>query len=282
VKHQFRDCLKLALLLLIFGIVDLEFIVCLLYYNKSFFYFYNLIIYAQASFFEFMQNSPTKMPFKRRKSRKRRRKTRSSNKINSVVIRGPSAFPDRVFVRLKYTNSIAVSGTTLISSIFSGNDLTKPDFQSTTQLCRGYNEWMDIYSRFKVHKSTIRVEALNLDSLNADLVVVPNRAVPTIIDTEDAREQPYAKSKRISNSTGSRSAVSTYNSMKTKTIYGTRFIDLDFAGSVSTSPPQSYEWYVYVQNLVNDAGTINLDLSVTITYFVELFSRKFIARSTTD
>lgn len=225
------------------------------------------------------------MPFKRkRKSRRPRRRRRgnkrSSNRINSIVIRGPSAFPDRVFVRLKYTNSIAISTTSLIASRFAGNSVQRPDYQVTTQKCRGFLEWMAIYSNYKVHKSSIRVQVLNLDpSLTLDCVVLSDRGTPSFIDTEDAREQPYAKSKRISPLSGNTSSVSIFNSMKTKTIFGSRWIDDDYTGTRTTNPSSNWDWYVYVQNLVNDVGTVNCDISVSLTYFVEFTRRQFIPRS---
>ncbi len=215
----------------------------------------------------------------RRKRRTRRRKS-SHNKINSVIIRGPSAFPDRVYVRLKYTNSLAISISALNFLEFSGNGVNQPDDQATAERPRGFNEWMAIYARYKCHKSSISVQILNLDALTLDAVVVPSVLAPTgVIDTEDVREQPYARSRRLTGASGSISGVTIFNSMKTKTMYGTRFIDREFTGAISTKPSQQWNWRIYTQNLTNDVGTTNLDVSVSITYFIELSQRHFIQRS---
>lgn len=223
------------------------------------------------------------MPFRRKRSNKRRRRKgrkRSTNRIHSVVIRGPSAFPDRVYVRLKYTNSIAISATALVRTKFSGNSLFRPDFTATTQMPRGFDQWMAVYNLYKVHKSTIRAEVLNLaPALTLDAVLLPAKSDPTLVDTEDAREQPYARSKRLSALSGNKGAVSLFNSMKTKVIYGTRFINDDYSAGPTGNPNPEWQWYLYIQNLVDDMGTVNCDISISLTYYVELFRRKFIPRS---
>jgi len=224
------------------------------------------------------------MPFSRKRKRKRRRSSKrgpSSNRLHSLVVRGPSAFPDKMFVRLKYSSSFAISTSALTSQIFSGNSVDEPDKALTSQRPRGYDQWMSIYGRYVVHKSSIRVQVLNLDpALTLDCVILPNDGVASFVDTEDAREQPYAKSRRISPLSGSNSAISMFNSMKTKTIMGQRTLqDLTYSAQQGFNPGQEWEWYVYLQNLVNDTGVVNCDISVSLTYYCEFFRRKFIPRS---
>lgn len=218
---------------------------------------------------------------KRRLRRKRRyKRKRNRRNIRSVIVRGPSAFPDKVYVRLRYTNSIALAFAGLNDIVFSGNNLESPDLQAATEQPRGFREWMSVYDKFKVHKSSIVIDVLNLDnSLAFDSVVVPHIiASPTITDTEDAREQPYAKSKRIA-PRGSGSYKTIRNNMKTKVIYGHKFIDDDYAGNVSTPPLNQWFWTFYYQNLVNDVGATNCDVSFAVTYYCEFFAREFIPRS---
>lgn len=238
-------------------------------------------------FFTTSHNYNSVMPsrHRRRKRRpRRRRRGMSSLQLNSVIVRGPSAFPDRVFVRLKYTNSIAISTSALSELEFGGNTLNRPDFQSVNEKCRGYFEWMNLYSEFTVHKSSIRVQVLNLDpALTLDCVLLPNAGTdnPSFVDTEDAREQPYAKSRRISPLSGNTSSISLFNSFTTKVIFGTRRLESsEYSGEIATFPIRRWSWFVYIQNLVNDVGTVNCDTSITMTYFVEFSRRKFIARST--
>lgn len=215
-----------------------------------------------------------------RRTKRRRRRRRSKRQINTVVIRGPAIFPDRVFVRLKYTNSFAVSTSALNTTRMSGNSLHRPDYQALSQQVRGFDQWMAIYGRYKVHKSTIRVQVINLGAAaNIDAVVLPDRGNPSFIDTEDAREQPYAKSKRLSPLSGPTGAISIFNGMKTRTIYGTKVDYIDFSADAASNPPQEWDWYVYLQNLTNDSGVVNCDVSVSMMYYVELNQRNFIPRS---
>jgi len=213
---------------------------------------------------------------------RRRRRRKSSNRIHSVVIRGPSAFPDRVFVRLKYSNSFRLTGTGLNTLTFSGNAMNRPDLQQPTQLCRGLREWMNIYDTVKVHKSNISVDCHNQHNVaTTDCVVLPfNEVAPSFVDTEDAREQPYAKSRRAGSRNGNTASVIIRNSMKTKTVFGTKFINDTYAGSLTSAPAEQWFWECYFQDLVEDTTmALDMEVSVTLTYFIELYERKFIPRS---
>lgn len=220
------------------------------------------------------------MPRKRFRNRRRRRR-RNRRAIKSVVIRGPSAFPDRVFVRLRYNNSIAIAFAGINALTFSGNAVNAPDVQAPSQQPRGFREWMAIYDLVKCHKSSIRVDVVNLDSnLSYDAVLLPHlEAPPAFIDTEDAREQPYAKSRRLGPRGGNRGLVTFHNNMKTKVVFGTRFIDDLYAGDINTPPVKQWFWTLYYQNLVDDEGLVNADVSVAVTYWIELYARKVIPRS---
>ena len=213
---------------------------------------------------------------------RRRKKRKSSNRIHSVVIRGPSAFPDRVFVRLRYTNSYNQLFAGLNVRTFSGNALSRPDISSATQLPRGFREWMNIYDLCKCHKSSIMVDCLNMaTSTSLDCVVLPYDAQvqPVLVDTEDGREQPYAKSRRAGTRQGNTASVTIRNSMKTKTLYGTKFINDTYAHTLTGAPTNQWDWDIFVQNLVDDSGPVDAEISVRVTYFVELYNRKFIPRS---
>lgn len=221
------------------------------------------------------------MPRRSRGKSRRHKKRRSSNKIHSVIIRGPSAFPDRVFVRLRYINSYRLAFAGLNLATFSGNALSRPDISEPSQLPRGLIEWMNIYDLVKCHKSNISVQALNADVFSpCDVAVLPHGEVaPVILDTEDAREQPYCKSKRCGSRNGGGAVVSVRNSMKTKTLYGTKFINDTYAGTLTAPPSQQWFWAVYLQHLTDDVGEVTMDISVTVTYFVEFYNRKYIPRS---
>ncbi len=73
-----------------------------------------------------------------------------------------------------------------------------------------------------------------------------------------------------------------FNSMKTKVLYGTKFIDDDYSANATSNPDRGFFWHLYLQNLVNDVGTLNCDTSISITYYCELFRREFIQRSIGD
>lgn len=229
-----------------------------------------------------------KMAFKRRFRRKRRkrrtRRRRRGNprmRLNSIRIRGPSAFPDKVFVRLRYLDSLAIAFSGLNAITFSGNSLFGPDPQAIGNQPRGFQEWMAIYGKYKVHKSSIKCVVLNVDnSVNLDAVVLPHvGTIPAIVDTEDAREQPYAKSKQLG-ARGSNAAVRTiYNNMKTKVVFGNRWTDDEYGADVNNPPLKQWFWAVFLQHLVSNTGTVNADIAVSITYFCEFYQRKFIPPS---
>lgn len=223
------------------------------------------------------------MPRKHYRKRPRRRRRRKKNRrdIRSIIVRGPSAFPDRVYVRLRYTNSFALAFAGINDIVFSGNAPQAPDILAVEQQPRGFREWMSVYGLVKAHKSSIKVDFLNLDNASAlDCVILPHVQIsPSFLDTEDVREQPYAKSKRVSPRGGNATLATVYNTMKTKVVFGQRFIDDNYAGTVDAVPNERWFWTVYVQNLTNDTGTVNCDISVSLTYWVEFYQREILPRS---
>ncbi len=217
------------------------------------------------------------MPYKRkyRKRKKRKYKKRKSRQPSTVVIRGVSLVPDRLFVKLKYSQMLNFTQTGVLGfNVFRGNSLFDPDQTGagTTQPM-GFDQWKLLYERYKVHASSISLRVVNSTSTVTKLVLFPmTDAVSLVNDINEASEQPYSKSRMITGQGGS-PFVNIYNKMSTKKIRGVRIpLDDDYSANIDANPARQWFWHILCQDPLF-TGTLDLLVDVSIIYYAEFMKR---------
>lgn len=92
--------------------------------------------------------------YKRRRFNRRRR----FNTRRNLVITG---FPTKKMARLRYAQEVTINPATVAASyVFRANDVYDPDVTGTGHQPRGFDEWMNIYEKFTVVGSKIRIEPI--------------------------------------------------------------------------------------------------------------------------
>lgn len=206
-------------------------------------------------------------PFTRRVYRRRRRTTAMVNR---------SAYPvsSHLRTKLKYTAvlNLGTSGVTPVEYFFRGNSLYDPDFTGTGHQPLGFDQIMNLYSKFFVSGSSIRLTASG-NTTPVMIVLAPEEDTTGVSILPTAAEKPKAKSRLLA-STGTsqgimRSYATTYQ--MTGKSKNNRYDD-DLSGSASANPTLQWYWYIGYQHpdLTNSAGAV---FQVDIVYYVTFYDR---------
>lgn len=121
-------------------------------------------------------------------------------------MKGPAVIPDRMMVKMKYSEVVNVSpGTYAYQYCFRGNDIFDPNYTSTGTQPTGRDQWAAFYKSYKVLGCKIKVTYISLNSTVGTMVtLVPSLdpAAYTAIDVNAMFRQPYSKSKLLGTSSG--------------------------------------------------------------------------------
>lgn len=158
------------------------------------------------------------------------------------------------------------------------NDVYDPFGILSGQSPTGFLEWMNIYERFRVHKSTIHVDITNRNAFAGVAALMPSGDSVVGLSIETAIDNPLSVTTSIPPNT-SNSLVKLVRTCSTHEILGVprSAIDTDwsFAGTESAQPVRAAYWYLYVQNPF-DTNTMSIQLNVQLTFDVIFFRRKVI------
>lgn len=224
---------------------------------------------------------PRRRYYRRRRPRYRRRRYFGKRKRNyrkrttTNIVRSPSFIPDRIFVKLNW----AVDAFHLVNAspngelILRGNSPFDPEFATgpgqTSAL--GYDQWAQMYSKYRVHKSAITMKILTTDQA-AKYSITPSTD-PLFPNTYfDAIQFPYTKNHIVS---GIQYYHSISNSMYSKKILGLKSLSYDDAtASLVTSNPLT-QWYWLIKGTTySNLGTMSSYVQIKVTYWVEFFDRQ--------
>lgn len=184
-------------------------------------------------------------------------------------------------VRLRYNGSES-STAVLFDKIFMANSLFDPDFSGTGHQPLGFDEWMRLYNRYRVHSSSMNCQTINKSTTVTSLpttVIFSTPNTSAIAGSEEAQEMGDAKEATSGVSTGPAS-VRVYAPTKTTTqVLGVRSItnSSEFSGTDSTNPATPWFWRLVVQNF--DATALNCILDYDISFVAEFFSPRQLDQS---
>lgn len=241
------------------------------------------------------------MPHKRTYRRKsvaarrhyRRRTKRWPRVTRTVTVRnkGPTAFPDVFYTKLKYSfdKSLDTAINPVAGSIFTANDLFDPDSALGGQQPMGFDQYATIYNNYIVYACAADVTFLNQNTGANALALLwwqPAQdgtipAVPT--SSEQARERSYV-TKTYVNTANAGGAIRRLKSyMTTKKMFGLKRLDISNTAYIHFTDQggiNTQRWFLYVLNgRVGGSSTI-LEACGTLTFYVRFFNKKPLARST--
>lgn len=199
-----------------------------------------------------------------------RKRQRTFSKQSTGAIAKPVFATARATTKqyLRYCEYVTLNpgvGTTA-TYIFSANGMFDPNISGVGHQPRGYDQWMQLYSRYVVTKSKIIVQAAN-DS-NASNTAIFGVSVSTDQTTSTVVED-HTESRLVSytllSKDAPRSVTQTFDLQAWKKGVNIMTDDV-ISGSTGANPPENYFFNVFAAALANgtDLGVINL--FVTIEY----------------
>lgn len=190
---------------------------------------------------------------------------------------------DRTYVTLKYNHFFRLtSGTTTGNNIYSGNSIFDPDVTGVGHQPLGRDQWATLYQYYRVVASKIQVTFVCQNATNPMYCCVVPTTEPTVIDggnPETYAEYPYGKHSVISIRGGDdKYEVKSY--MTTNKMLGVAkfYSGFDEAAPMGTNPNAAARWYWHVL-CAGVAGTPDVIVNTTVTYYVELLKRANLTQS---
>ena len=223
------------------------------------------------------------MPTKRAKRKPRgsgrevglRRETMPSTPLSGFSVcrlRAGQICPDRLIVPMKYSSVFSISGAGGVASYcFSQNSVFDPDVTSAGGSCAGFTTLMNLYTRYRVYSSKIRVTVQNANTNLVACAVAPTltnlgTSVSGILVAGARHAKPHALRILPSNANGP--AVVLEDSITTAELVGDQlFDDKDLYGPASSDPAAQFYWMVGSQDL-NGLG-YSFQGTVEIEYLTE-------------
>lgn len=224
-----------------------------------------------------------------RRPRKGTYKGRASTrgKASIRVLKGPTAFPDKLFVKLNYSDLYTGTSTTgsVINQQFRGNSVFDPDRTGTGHQPYSLDQWAAMYGTYRVHASSIEIRMLptnttTIQTANWQMSVYP-AANYTAGDTPIVvTELPYAKSKIGNVYDTDKMLIKHY--MSTAKIFGVDKkaigVEDNYSALISANPVDTWDWVVDFCT-ADQATTSTVLFQAKLTYYVSFEDRKTIAQS---
>lgn len=203
-------------------------------------------------------------------------------KLKSTFRKMPdSVVPDRSAVKTKYviaTNDLNLAANTFTQKIFNANNAADPGGSLDTVKALGYATWQAFYKYYRVYasKCVAMVSGDGVGDCPINVAIVPSADNTGFTAWTSAIAQPYSKNNHFS---AGPMVVTVANYMTTEKIFGlnkkTIETDANFWSNsdITTGPAFKWYWDVVVYNQ-SEAITMDVELVVTITYYVEFFARR--------
>lgn len=216
---------------------------------------------------------------RRRRFQKGRRKVFAPGKASTSIIRQPSGVPDRIFVKLVYSEDLIFNqgSGTLGYNVYRGNSLFDPDLTGTGGQPYFFDQWAAFYQNYRVHGSAIRViwNATGGTCVAINTMIAPACSSTAMGSSEILQEQPRCKTTTLRmGATGIGQAMQRHYSSTARQMGVKRMTvktENDYAPLTSASPTSG--WYWHIGNYERTGATMALTAQVKLTYFAEFFYR---------
>lgn len=204
---------------------------------------------------------------------------------SQVVIRQPTALPDRCFVKLRYcqTGVVTVTSGAMQFHAYSGNSVWDPDVTGAGGIANQADYWMGsgtsttgFYRNYIVHSSSIKVTLNGGGSFagGVELTVFPHPLsnVPsTSMDTN--KSMPYAKTIYCqSNWTKTLKHFMSTNKIEGRPDGSADYALGNFASTFGARPANQWYWQIAMSTF-DQASTASFSYAVDLVYYTEMYLR---------
>lgn len=225
-----------------------------------------------------MKKSPPKRAYKKRAYRGRRRMPYSKTGGKVTALR-TATVPDRLVLKMKYTDNFVLSGLGGATRVFRMNSIYDPD----TSLVNGhqplgYDQWDIFYNKYRVFRARVTLKATNASSNQADTEQIGMAAIAnsTYLSSDDSFfEQPHCKKATLAGRGGIDTKVLTYD-VDIPRILGQASVvyrsNQNAAALFGANPIETCNLAIFTRP-IDGQSTALVNCEISITYFCELFDR---------
>jgi len=221
------------------------------------------------------------MPYRRRRRRRRRtrrrtriyRRRRRTNRFSgkNIIRRMPTALPDMIKTRMRYSFTLAVIGGG--TYVFRGNSIYDPNLTGTGHQPAYHDFYEQQYLSYYVSGSSVKYRFTQL--LTGDALQIT--CVPSLVDPGASfttsfthqRELPRSKTRIIS---GNANGATIRHRSSTKKMWGFGYDRSSVSSDVGSDPTAQWYWIVHWQSF--SGATINGHVDVDLVYDVIWYNKK--------
>jgi len=197
----------------------------------------------------------------------------------TMVNRGPSFLPDVYKTMLRFTQRVALAGTSgsIALKIFRGNSAYDPDFASGGESPVGFQPLSKLYNLYRVDASSISITAypstVNYTDAAHRIVLIPMPILPTTpAEIVDIAGMTYAK--ESTQGYGAEKALRLRSYMTLKKMFNRRVVnDLDFQATIGLSPAYQWYWAIYATDW-DQTSDWAMTLEVKMKFWVTFSERQ--------
>lgn len=212
--------------------------------------------------------------WRRKNNQRGRRRFRRNNTNGRAGLVGNSSNIITPLTKIVHLNAFVGESFTNVSvcsiqlNIASLTDIS-PSFAT---LPIGFEQWMAFYDQYTVLSCSTRVDLINNSTDQLVAAVYPSRSIDTIVAVAQASMLPESRTVNLAPGTGYK-PVRINKSWNISRLLGRQRSDLDYVGTLSTSPVEPY----YVNIACNSADiqvlVTDLTIRVTLKFKIKLFNR---------
>lgn len=225
------------------------------------------------------------MPYTRKTVRRKprakrapRRYYRKKKTASSVIVKSPSAFPDKMFTKLNYVDMLDITTSTTSHQVYRGNDCFDPYYTGAGHQPMGFDEYMGIYKKFTVMASKIVITTMSQSGYPTSLTVRPVNDTTAPAYQYVAKERPRTRSISFNNYSGRHLLKHYMTSARQFGVDRKSVMSEDnYSGTSSASPANDWYWSCFAKA---DSGlSTQFYLWIKITYYVVFHERSQMSTS---
>lgn len=211
-----------------------------------------------------------------KRSKSKRASSRGYSKRTRYVPRAPVSVPDSTVVVMRYCTSLSLFSGALNfdEHVYRGGSIFDPDFTGVGQQPMSHDQWAQLYGKYRVEASRVKIWAVNNDTGPCMIVCTPTEFTTVIADGPTAQEFAYNKAEVMGEAGGNDSSTIVMPWIKTATFKGDKGAkyDSDYSASFGSNPALDFYYHVLAWN---PTGTTSVSCTVTICieYKVRMFDR---------
>lgn len=209
----------------------------------------------------------------RRRKRPTFRKRRRRNFMSKITFEKTNGFlPDQQYLKMRAVKRYVLDdgSSTIINRNFLINGITDIDPIESGFRPLGFDQWAQLYKRYKVLGSSISINYVIQGAEDVDLVLYPANDIQIAVSAIAARQKRFAKHKIITNGVTAVLQGKLRNYISTRKMEAGSTDSINFHGSNTANPLRLFYWHILTQNII-DGETLNGVVDIRLTYYVKWF-----------